>query len=91
MSLMASDTTSYVNLGQLQTTNEQNLGFGYGKHSCPGRFFAANEIKMILARLLLDYDLKNEDGSTVRYAQIESGGFTSPDPSKNLLFRKVKV
>jgi cytochrome P450 len=76
---------------QFVTTNEQNLGFGYGKHSCPGRFFAANEIKMILARLLLDYDLKNEDGSTVRYAQIESGGFTSPDPSKNLLFRKVKV
>lgn len=73
------------------TTNEQNLGFGYGKHSCPGRFFAANEIKMLLAKLLLEYDFKNDDGSTVRYPQIEVGGFTSPDPSKNLLFRRVKV
>jgi hypothetical protein len=46
---------------------------------------------MLLARLLLEYDFKNEDGSTVRYQQIEVGGFTSPDPSKNLLFRKVRV
>lgn len=73
------------------TTNEHNLGFGYGKHACPGRFFAANEIKMLLARLLLDYDFKNEGDSMERYPQIEIGGFTSPDPSKNLLFRKVST
>ena len=73
------------------TTNEQNIGFGYGKHSYPGRFFTANEIKMLLARLLLDYYIKNEDESTVRYPQIEVGGFTSPDASRNLLFRRMQV
>uniref|UniRef100_A0A093UP30 Ent-kaurene oxidase n=1 Tax=Talaromyces marneffei PM1 TaxID=1077442 RepID=A0A093UP30_TALMA len=73
------------------TTNEHNLGFGYGKHACPGRFFAANEIKMLLARLLLDYDFKNEGDSMERYPPIEIGGFTSPDPSKNLLFRKHRM
>lgn len=27
-------------------TSLDNLTFGYGKHACPGRFFAGNEIKV---------------------------------------------
>jgi cytochrome P450 len=76
---------------QFVTTNEQNLMFGYGKHACPGRFFAANEIKMILANLILHYDFKNEDGSKERYAQLDMGKQSSPDARKNLLFRKVEI
>ena len=52
---------------QFVTTNEQNLGFGYGRHACPGKFFAANEVKMILARLLVTYDVQNADGFRGRY------------------------
>jgi cytochrome P450 len=74
---------------QFVTTNEQSLMFGYGRHACPGRFFAANEIKMILARLLLDYDIQNEGGSKERYANIEIGRQSSPDPRKVLLFKRV--
>lgn len=76
---------------QFVTTNEQNLMFGYGRHACPGRFFAANEIKMLLARILLDYDVKNEDGSMERYPNILMGRSTSPDPRKKLLFKRVEV
>ncbi|KAL1605327.1 hypothetical protein SLS60_004875 [Paraconiothyrium brasiliense] len=76
---------------QFVTTNEQNLMFGYGKHACPGRFFAANEIKMILANLILNYDFKNEDGSRVRYSQLDMGRQSSPDARKNLLFKRVDV
>ncbi|KAF2017328.1 cytochrome P450 monooxygenase-like protein [Aaosphaeria arxii CBS 175.79] len=76
---------------QFVTTNEQNLGFGYGRHACPGRFFAANEIKMILARLILDYDIKNPDGVTERHPNTEVGRSTAPDASKPLLFRKVQI
>ncbi|KAJ4355937.1 uncharacterized protein N0V89_003962 [Didymosphaeria variabile] len=76
---------------QFVTTNEQNLMFGYGKHACPGRFFAANEIKMILANLILNYDFKNEDGSKVRYSQLNMGRQSSPDAKKNLLFKRVEV
>lgn len=74
---------------QFVTTNEENLMFGYGPHACPGRFFAAGEIKMLVARFLLDYDMKNEDGSTERYPQLDFGRMTGPDHSKNLLFKKV--
>lgn len=74
---------------QFVTTNEQNLMFGYGRHACPGRFFAANEIKMIVARMLLDFDFKNEGESKVRYPNIEMGRQSTPDPRKVLLFRRV--
>ncbi|RYP70055.1 hypothetical protein DL769_005101 [Monosporascus sp. CRB-8-3] len=34
------------------------LGFGFGKHACPGRFFALNEMKMFLAYIVLNYDVE---------------------------------
>ncbi|KAF8913740.1 cytochrome P450 [Gymnopilus junonius] len=32
--------------------------FGTGRHACPGRFFAVNELKTMLAYVLLNYDVK---------------------------------
>ncbi|KAF2798515.1 cytochrome P450 monooxygenase-like protein [Melanomma pulvis-pyrius CBS 109.77] len=74
---------------QFVTTNEQNLFFGYGKHACPGRFFAANEIKMILARIILEYDIKNVDGVIGRIPNTETGSSSTPDATKQLMFKKV--
>ncbi|KAL4767466.1 cytochrome P450 [Aspergillus nidulans var. acristatus] len=48
---------------QLVTANIEYLGFGYGKHACPGRFLAANEIKVALCHLLLKYDFRFVDGA----------------------------
>ena len=43
------------------TRVERNyLPFGLGKHACPGRHFAVNEIKFALHHLLLKYDIKND-------------------------------
>lgn len=58
-------------LNQFVSVSQNSLTFGYGRHACPGRFFAANEIKMILANVLLRYDLKLTEGSTGRYPNIE--------------------
>jgi cytochrome P450 len=44
-----------------------SLLFGFGRHACPGRFFAANEIKMIMAGILMDYKIKNPPGVTERH------------------------
>ncbi|KAJ5657107.1 hypothetical protein N7507_009057 [Penicillium longicatenatum] len=35
-----------------------HMGFGIGRHACPGRFFAANEVKIALCHILLKYDWK---------------------------------
>lgn len=44
---------------QFVSVSQNMLTFGYGRHACPGRFFAANEVKMIMARTLLTYDIRN--------------------------------
>ncbi|KAF7290190.1 hypothetical protein MIND_01332600 [Mycena indigotica] len=43
---------------QMITTAPDHLPFGTGKHACPGRFFAATELKAMLAHLVLNYDVK---------------------------------
>ncbi|KAF1962456.1 cytochrome P450 [Byssothecium circinans] len=49
------------NWAQLVSTSVEHMGFGHGEHSCPGRFFAANEIKVALAHILVKYDWKLVD------------------------------
>lgn len=40
------------------TADTKFLGFGFGTHACPGRFFALNEVKLVVAHLLLNYDIE---------------------------------
>ncbi|KAJ7774460.1 cytochrome P450 [Mycena maculata] len=47
---------------QMITPAHDYLSFGLGRHACPGRFFAANELKLIMAHLILTYDFKLKDG-----------------------------
>ncbi|TLS26874.1 hypothetical protein PpBr36_04795 [Pyricularia pennisetigena] len=39
-------------------TSTEYMAFGHGKHACPGRFFAAAELKLMLAHVLLEYELE---------------------------------
>ncbi|KAK1750170.1 cytochrome P450 [Echria macrotheca] len=39
-------------------TSKEYLAFGHGRTACPGRFFAANELKLILAYFILNYDIE---------------------------------
>lgn len=40
------------------TTSDEFLGFGHGRHACPGRFFATQELKLMLAYLVMNYDVE---------------------------------
>ncbi|KAM5452933.1 hypothetical protein McanMca71_007525 [Microsporum canis] len=40
----------------------ESLSFGLGTHACPGRFFAINEIKILLAHLIMNYDWAFPEG-----------------------------
>lgn len=66
-------------LNQFVSVSQNSLTFGYGRHACPGRFFAANEIKMILANVLLEYDVRMPEGTTGRYPNIEFAHMVSDD------------
>ncbi|KAI0033518.1 cytochrome P450 [Vararia minispora EC-137] len=73
---------------QLVTTCPEFLDFGHGRHACPGRFFAANEIKAILAYMVLNYDIKLE-GDT-KYPVHRYIGVACVPANINLLLRKRK-
>lgn len=49
---------------QYVASNPASLSFGYGRHACPGRFFAAQEIKAIMAHILRNYDLRFSAGQS---------------------------
>ncbi|UNI24434.1 hypothetical protein JDV02_010178 [Purpureocillium takamizusanense] len=49
---------------QFTSLGDTYINFGAGKHACPGRFFAGNEVKLILARFLLAYDIRLRPGRT---------------------------
>ena len=73
---------------QFVTTNAANLSWGYGKHACSGRFFAANEIKMIVAHFLVNYDFKFADESMVRPANMAFELQNMADPGVEILIRR---
>ncbi|KAH6647777.1 hypothetical protein BKA67DRAFT_397844 [Truncatella angustata] len=41
----------------------ENMGVSHGTPACPDRAFAANEIKLILAQMLLQYDIRLPQGT----------------------------
>lgn len=52
-----SEVLKHKNLSMV-STSETFLPFGHGRHACPGRFFAANELKLLIAYMVLNYDIK---------------------------------
>ncbi|XDG04700.1 hypothetical protein ABKA04_004315 [Annulohypoxylon sp. FPYF3050] len=53
----------------------------------PGRFFASLEIKIILVRLLMDYDFKLKQGNE-RPANLHAHEFIFPNPDVEILMRR---
>lgn len=70
-------------------SNHESMAFGYGRHACPGRFFASNEIKAIMGYLLLNYDMKFAEGQT-RPNSLLFETQNLPDHEATVLFRKRK-
>lgn len=49
---------------QFVTVTKDMIAFGYGKHTCPGRCFAANELKIIFITILRNYDVEIREGGS---------------------------
>lgn len=79
-----------ANRFQFTSMSDTNMNFGAGKHACPGRFFAGNEVKMILAYFLINYDIKLKDGESRPKGMMLMMSKT-PDPNAEILFRRRTV
>lgn len=86
MTSFYSDLGDMVGKPYLQFYNIENLPLTNHFHS-PGRFFAATELKTMLAHILLNYDIKLPgDGS--RPANFWYEGQVFPNMTADILFRK---
>ncbi|KAJ7237055.1 cytochrome P450 [Mycena haematopus] len=85
--LGVSDNSQDVFKRHMISVGVDHLPFGTGKHACPGRFFAATELKAMLAHLVINYDIKAEVEG-VRPPDIIFGTTISPNPTGKVYFRK---
>ena len=70
------------------STHADFLAFGHGVHACPGRFFAADMLKLMMAHVVMNYDVKLAGG---RPKPIWVFRHWIPKPSGELMFRNRKV
>ncbi|KNG90080.1 cytochrome P450 [Aspergillus nomiae NRRL 13137] len=45
----------------LPLTNEKYLTFGHGRHACPGRWFSFQVMKIVIAYIIVNYDIQPLD------------------------------
>ncbi|KAJ5159370.1 Cytochrome P450 [Penicillium canariense] len=77
---------------QLVAVATSHMGFGYGKHVCPGRFFAANEVKIALGHMLLKYDFRAVgDGDGAIVVSLGFNLFTNPMGETALRRRQEEI
>ncbi|KAK7423219.1 hypothetical protein QQZ08_009115 [Neonectria magnoliae] len=79
------------NKAQLVSVSPDHMGFGYGLHACPGRFFASEEIKLVLCHILLKYDVKLVDGSSVEPRKFGLNINASPTAKVAVRRRKEEI
>ncbi|KAM5357219.1 hypothetical protein ACJZ2D_016494 [Fusarium nematophilum] len=76
------------NKAQLVATSPEQLSFGHGRFACPGRFFAANEVKIALCFLLLKYDWKLAPGAATD--PLVKASALAANPKTVLRYRRRK-
>lgn len=88
---MDKDTLYFDNDGgsrhQMVATSADFLAWGHGKHACPGRFFAAVELKMILGCLIMNYDMSFEQPGVQPPASV-FGAQRFADGKSKILFKR---
>ncbi|KAF4630842.1 hypothetical protein G7Y89_g7285 [Cudoniella acicularis] len=67
-----------------------NLAWGSGRLTCPGRWYGTTMIKLIVGSLLAEYEIKFPEGQTKRPPNLYNNGSIMPDPTQQLLLRKLK-
>lgn len=65
-----------------------SMAFGYGRHACPGRFFASAEIKAIMVYLLTHYDFRFPDGQTERPPSLIFETQNLPNSTGRIMFKR---
>ncbi|KAF8467577.1 cytochrome P450 [Russula ochroleuca] len=85
LKLRESDGGTLSSRYQAVSGSSEHLVFGLGRHICPGRFFAVNEVKALFAHIVTTYDIRFEEGKGAP-RQYSIAGFRFPGKA-NVMFR----
>lgn len=80
------DVPSQQTAAQLVAPSPIHFCWGFGQHACPGRFFAANEMKIALCQILLKYDIKLDEACLPQVRRF--GVSMTADAAANLVIRR---
>ncbi|PVH92285.1 cytochrome P450 [Periconia macrospinosa] len=72
------------------TPSDEHLAFGHGVQACPGRFFAVNEIKLILVFFLMDYEFKQPERQMASPLHFPFEEYLVLNPTLKLMRRRKK-
>ncbi|KAF7307834.1 Cytochrome P450 [Mycena kentingensis (nom. inval.)] len=70
------------------TVGSEFMFFGIGRHACPGRFLAASQLKLIMAHLVLHYNMKMKDGVRVRPPDKWLGFMGAANSKAEIMFQR---
>ncbi|OAQ58687.1 cytochrome p450 [Pochonia chlamydosporia 170] len=77
---------------QFTSANQESLSFGHGRHACPGRFFAAAELKVLLVQILQNYEISLCKGySRDRPLNFHAEILAVQDHTYELRFRRLTI
>ncbi|KAI1322269.1 cytochrome P450 monooxygenase [Xylariaceae sp. FL0255] len=71
------------------TINVTNLVFGYGKHACPGRFYAIRKTKIIFAKIALSYEFDWATIPKARPKEFPAEGQFAANLSQRIKFKSL--
>ena len=69
----------------MTTVSDRYFGFGQGRHACPGRFFAAAMLKLMIVHLVTTYDILEIRG---RKEGTNIFGVTMPSSTATMMIRR---
>ncbi|KAL0941608.1 cytochrome p450 oxidoreductase [Colletotrichum truncatum] len=69
------------------TTGSDSPGWGDGTQACPGRFFATSTLKIALAHVVMNYDIKLEEGCLPLNITPLANGTWKPDDKVTAYFK----
>ncbi|KAK8103679.1 uncharacterized protein PG998_010712 [Apiospora kogelbergensis] len=69
------------------TTGSDSPGWGDGTQACPGRFFATSTLKIALAHVLLNYDVRLPEGTLPLDITPLANGTFKPDDKATIMFK----
>lgn len=72
------------------TTSSNSPGWGDGTQACPGRFFATSTLKIVMAHIVMNYDVSLRKVAPLKSQPLVNGSY-SPDDSVEIFFKSRNV